>query len=123
MARRTRWLALGLAMALSLATVSCSSGDDEGPTTGEDGDVLPGTAAIGIADLAYEPSTLSVARGNTEITITNSDSTDHTFTLDSGDVDETIAAGATVKVTVSLETSAGFHCEIHSSMTGTLVVE
>ena len=122
MVRRARWLALGLALVLTITGAACSSGGDEGPTTGQDGDVLPGTAAIGIADLAFEPSTLSVARGNTEITITNSDTTDHTFTLDSGDVDEPIPAGETVKVTVSLETSAGFHCEIHPSMTGMLNV-
>ena len=47
---------------------------------------------------------LTVVRGTTAITITNSDSVDrHTFTLDTGVVDEPIPAGQTVEVSVSLE--------------------
>jgi plastocyanin len=113
---------LCVAVVLVFTVAGCSSGGDEGPTTGQDGDVLPGTAAIGIADLAFEPSVLTVVRGTTAITITNSDSVDHTFTLDTGVVDEPIPAGQTVEVAVSLENSAGFHCEIHPQMTGKLQV-
>jgi len=115
-------VSLCVAVVLVFTVAGCSSGGDEGPTTGQDGDVLPGTAAIGIADLAFEPSVLTVVRGTTAITITNSDSVDHTFTLDTGVVDEPIPAGQTVEVTVSLENSAGFHCEIHPQMTGKLQV-
>jgi len=118
----TGWVSLCVAVVLMITAAGCSSGGDEEPTTGQDGDVLPGTAAIGIADLAYEPSVLTVVRGTTEITITNSDTVDHTFTLDTGVIDEPIPAGETVMVAVSLENSAGFHCEIHSQMTGKLQV-
>jgi plastocyanin len=122
MRHRARWVSLGVGVALMLTAAGCSSGGDEGPTTGQDGDVLPGTAKIGIADLAFEPSVLTVVRGTTEITITNSDSVDHTFTLDTGVIDEPISAGSTVKVAVTLENAAGFHCEIHPQMTGKLQV-
>ena len=122
MRHRTRWVSVCVAVVLVFTVAGCSSGGDEGPTTGQDGDVLPGTAAIGIADLAFEPSVLTVVRGTTAITITNSDSVDHTFTLDTGVVDEPIPAGQTVEVAVSLENSAGFHCEIHPQMTGKLQV-
>ena len=63
-----------------------------------------------------------MSSGQTEISITNADSVDHTFTLDDGSVDEAVAAGQTATVAVDLTESTGFHCEIHPSMTGTIEV-
>ena len=115
-------MSLCVAVVLMLTVAGCSSGGDEGPTTGQDGDVLPGTAALGIADLAFEPSVLPVVRGTTEITITNSDTVDHTFTLDTGGDRRAHPGRRDGEVAVSLENSAGFHCEIHPQMTGKLQV-
>ena len=112
-------------LVVTLVASACSSNDEGGDELLADtgsGELAPGAAQIGIADLAFEPSTLTVASGSTDITITNADSTDHTFTLDDGSVDEPVGAGETVTVTVDLSSSAGFHCEIHPSMTGTLEV-
>ena len=111
-------------LAVVLITSACSSDDGGGTDTGvtETGEIVPGAAAIAIADLTFAPATLPVASGSTDITITNADSVDHTFTLDDMSVDETIAAGGSATVTVELTESSGFHCEIHSSMTGTLQV-
>jgi plastocyanin len=113
-------------LVFTLVGTACSgdeAGGDGGATTETgSGDVVPGTAAIGIADLAFEPTTVPVAAGSTDITVTNADSTDHTFTLDDGSVDVQIAAGQETTVTVDLSESIGFHCEIHPSMTGTLQV-
>lgn len=123
---RTGVVALVAALLVFTLVGSACSGNDEGdggaPADTGSGDLAPGTATLGIADLAFEPTTLSVASGSTDITITNSDSTDHTFTLDDGSVDQAVAAGETVTVTVDLSSSTGFHCEIHPSMTGTLEV-
>lgn len=121
-ARPTIFAAL---LALTLLAAACSSDGDDGTTTetdAESGDLAPGSAAIGIVDLTFEPTEVTVAPGETEVAITNSDSTDHTFTLDDGSVDEEIAAGESVTVSVNLEETTGFHCEIHPSMTGTLQV-
>jgi plastocyanin len=122
---RVRVVALLTALlAMTLVAGACSSGDDDGSTPADtgSGEVVPGTAALGIADLAFEPSTLTVASGSSDVTITNADSTDHTFTLDDGSVDQAVGAGETVTVTVDVSSTVGFHCEIHSSMTGTLQV-
>lgn len=113
-------------LALSALVGACSSdGDDGGTTTetdSESGDLAPGSAAINIVDLAFEPTEITVAPGQTEVAISNADSTDHTFTLDDGSVDEEIAAGDSTTVAVDIEETTGFHCEIHPSMTGTLQV-
>ena len=73
-------------------------------------------------DLTFEPTTITVAAGSTDIAITNADTIDHTFTLDDDTVDQAVAAGENVTVTVDLSGSVGFHCEIHPAMTGTLQV-
>ena len=112
-------------LAVVLITSACSSDEGGATDTGvteTGGEIVPGGAAIAIADLAFAPTTLSVASGSTDIAITNADSVDHTFTLDDMSVNETIAAGGSATVTVELTESSGFHCEIHSSMTGTLQV-
>ncbi len=113
-------------MALTIAPGACSSdsdGDDSATTApDEPTDIAPGAAAINIADFTFEPTSLAVASGSTEITITNADSADHTFTLDDDSVDQAVAAGENVSVTVELSESVGFHCEIHPDMTGTLEI-
>ena len=125
---RTRLAArLAALMALTLVVGACSSdsgGGDSGATETESevGDLAPGSAAINIADLTFEPTTITVAAGSTDIAITNADTVDHTFTLDNDTVDAAVSAGQNVTVTVELSESVGFHCEIHPSMTGTLQV-
>jgi plastocyanin len=110
---------VAVAASAGLLGAACSSGSDSS-TAPTDGGLVPTTGAIGIADLAFEPTTLTVASGTTTITVTNSDTVTHTFTLDDNSVDETIEPGQSVDVTVDVTASTGFHCEIHPQMTGTL---
>jgi plastocyanin len=122
--RSASWLGAVL-LSLALVAGACSGDSGEGgdaTETDAGGDIAPGSTTISIADLTFEPTTLSVASGQTEISITNADSVDHTFTLDDGSVDEAVAAGQSATVTVDLTESTGFHCEIHPSMTGTIEV-
>lgn len=124
--RGTRLRAMGAAaFVVILLTASACGGGDE-PSGGEEtgGGAVPDTATLSIADLAFEPSTLPIAAGSTDITITNADTTNHTFTLDDGSVDQPVDAGQTVTVTVEGDsgTSIAYHCEIHATMTGTLQV-
>lgn len=124
---RIRSIALVAAvLALTLVAAGCSSDSSDEPssaaTDAESGDLTPGSAAINIVDLTFEPTTLTVAAGSTDIAITNADTVDHTFTLDDDSVDQAVAAGENVTVTVDLSASVGFHCSIHPAMTGTLQV-
>ncbi|HET9311914.1 MAG TPA: cupredoxin domain-containing protein [Actinomycetota bacterium] len=108
---------------LILALVAASCGGDEG--NGGDGGADTGgggATSITIAGFAYDPSTVTVSSGATDIEITNEDDTDHTFTLDDDSVDQEIAAGESATVTVDVSSTTGFHCTIHPDMTGTLEV-
>lgn len=124
---KARWVRLVAGLfVLSLVVAACSSDDDGGGTTGgatgatETGSGGGGTT-ITIAGFAFDPDTITVS-GPTEVTVTNNDSTTHTFTLDDGSVDETVEPGATETVTVDVSASTGFHCNIHPQMTGQIEV-
>jgi plastocyanin len=128
---KARWVRLAAGLfVLSLVVAACSS--DDGGTTGTTGTTGAATGAtqtgsggggttITIAGFAFDPDKITVS-GPTEITITNNDSTTHTFTLDDGSVDQTMDPGATETVTVDVSASTGFHCNIHPQMTGQIEV-
>jgi plastocyanin len=130
---KARWVRLMAGLfVLSLVVAACSSDDNGGGTTATTGGATGSTAATGstgggggttitIAGFAFDPSTITVS-GPTEVTITNNDSTTHTFTLDDGSVDQTMDPGATETVTVDVSASTGFHCKIHAQMTGQIEV-
>ena len=76
--------------------------------------------SINIASYAFSPSSLSIRTGDS-VTWTNSDAAVHTVTgngLNSGN----LAQGATYPYTFSLAGSFIYHCAIHPSMTGSVIV-
>lgn len=79
-------------------------------------------ALVEIVDFAFEPPTVTVSAG-TEVTFENLDSTAHTATADDGTFDTgNIAAADAVSITVESTGEVAFHCEIHPSMTGMVIV-
>jgi plastocyanin len=129
---KARWVRLVAGLfVLSLVVAACSSDDNGGGTTATTGGATGTTAATGggggggttitIAGFAFDPDTITLS-GPTEVTVTNEDTTTHTFTLDDGSVDETVEPGATVTVTVDVSAATGFHCNIHPQMTGQIEV-
>ena len=125
--------------ALVGAACSSSGGDDAG-STGDTGATGATSAAgctadnatdltgddpfvVTIQDLAFSPDCFA-AKSASSITVENKDSVTHTFTIDGTQVDVSINGGETFN-----GESAGldpgtypFHCTIHSSMTGTVIV-
>ena len=124
----------------ALAGAACSSGGDNGASTGATGGTGATSASgcradnavdltgddpfvVTIQDLAFSPDCFAAASASS-ITIENKDSVTHTFTIDGTDVDVSIDGGKTFDAP-SAELAPGtypFHCKIHSSMTGTVIV-
>jgi plastocyanin len=121
--------------AMALVLTACGGDDDGGETTGPTatgptgatgetdggGGGGGGGTEITIEGFAFNPSTITVS-GPTEVTVTNNDSTPHTFTLDDDSVDLALGAGETGTATVDVSETTGFICTIHPSMTGTVEV-
>lgn len=108
---------------LALVLTACSS--DGGDAT--DGGSSPaggggGGTTIVAQNFAFSPDSVDVSAGQVTLTVSNQDSTEHTFTLDDGSSSTDLPAGDTATVTLDLSKTVGWHCEIHPSMTGTLNV-
>jgi plastocyanin len=126
---RKRLVVLGAVLAMGLVTAACSSDNGGSATTtppaatgATGGGGGTGATTLTMQNIAYNPTSLSVATGST-ITLDNKDSVTHTFTVDGQDVDVTVDGSTTGTATIDLAAgSYDFHCKIHPSMTGTLTV-
>ena len=84
--------------------------------TGEEG------SKIVIKNFAFNPPELHAKVGDT-VTISNDDSATHTWTADDGSFDAgELAPGATKTQVFSKAGTVKYHCKIHTSMQGTIVV-
>ena len=88
------------------------------------GPALAATKDVSIAGFAFSPADLTIANG-VSVTWTNADGVAHTVTADDGSFDSgTIGSGGgTFSHTFGAAGSFAYHCEIHRSMTGTIVVQ
>ena len=80
-------------------------------------------ANVDISGFAFVPQTLTVSVGTT-VTWTNNDSVSHTITSNDNLFESgTIAKGATFSHTFEQKGTFNYHCSIHISMTGKVIVE
>jgi plastocyanin len=81
-----------------------------------------GSNAVEIKGLAFNPASISVKTGS-KITWTNNDSATHTVTLDDNSVDSgNVNVGSTFDHAFATAGTFAYHCKIHSSMHGTVVI-
>ena len=97
------------APASASAAGACTVGSGSAATTAE------------IRNFAF-PAGLTVKAGGS-ITFTNADSAPHTVTMDDGSCDAgRISSGSSATITFTAPGTYAFHCAIHTSMKGTVVV-
>jgi len=108
------------------AAACSSSGGGTSPTTAASSSATtaaPATAAaVTIKNFSFSPTPITVKAGQA-VTVTNQDTTDHTFT-DSGGAFDTghIAPGTSKTVTLAKAGTYHYHCNIHPTMTGEIDV-
>ena len=114
-------------IASALLLAACGSSGGSSGSSSSDKTTTTKVAAtktdkVSIKGFAFSPATISVKAGST-ITVTNNDSTAHTFTADNGSFDTgKISPGKSATVTVADAGTFGYRCTIHTSMKGTVVV-
>ena len=110
---------------VSIAINSCSksTGYTSPSTTNMNTGTTQGVNAIVIQNMAFGPSSKTVAVGTT-ITWTNQDAVGHTVTSTSGLFDSgTLGQGGTFSFTFTTAGIFDYRCTIHPSMTGTITVQ
>jgi plastocyanin len=122
-----------LAIAVTLAIAACSSSSTPAtsvpataaPSAAAPSEAVPPTtgSAVAIANFSFQPATITVPVGTT-VTWTNNDSASHTVTADDGSFkSESLGSGATFSQTFATAGTFAYHCAIHSTMKGTVVVK
>ena len=103
-----------------LAMIGACSKSDSGSTN--DGNGKPGPDEVYIQNLAFSPSTITILVNSTVIW-TNFDQVAHTVTSDTGLFDSgNIASSNTYSFKFTSIGTFTYHCKIHPSMTGTVIV-
>lgn len=81
------------------------------------------TNQISISNFAFSPQTVKVTPG-TKVTWVNNDSVAHTITSNDNKFNSTqLASGASFEFTFSESGTYNYHCSIHPSMTGQVIVQ
>jgi amicyanin len=88
----------------------------------------PSGNAVNIQNFAFNPQTLTVSTGST-VTWTNMDSVQHQIAADSGQAaiadfsSPNMAQGSTYSYTFQTAGTWTYHCSIHPTMKGTVIVQ
>ena len=107
----------------SIAIDSCSKSRATGGTYGIPQPVGVGGTTVNISGMSFSPSSITVKVGIT-VKWTNNDNTTHTVTSDDGTTFNSgnVATGGSFSFTPTVAGNFPYHCNIHTGMTGTLVV-
>lgn len=84
----------------------------------------PAPQSVSIANYAFAPSSITVAKGTT-VNWKNNDSDDHTVTSDGAGPlkSPTFNLGGTYSYTFTTAGSFSYHCDVHPSMKGKVIVQ
>ena len=102
-----------LSFVVALVGAACTASNNGSPA---------GPNSISIVDDGYNPGNLTVKAGTT-VTWTNTGAHQHTATADDNSWDsDFLNSGATFSHTFASAGTFAFHCNVHSSMHGTITV-
>lgn len=118
-----------LALVCAVVLTGCG-GSSSSPSTSPSPSAAPSAATVTIpanartlGSAGYSPNPATVAAG-TVVTWSNTDSTTHDMVADGGTFDSgRVGPNGTYSFTFSQRGTYAYHCSIHPSMTGTIVVQ
>jgi plastocyanin len=103
----------GAASVPAAAGVGCAPSPTSKPTGG---------GQVAIVDFAFNPTTVSVAKGGT-VTWSNTGTTAHTVTADDASCDSgNVDPGTSTSFTFTAAGTFAYHCKIHPTMKATVTV-
>lgn len=120
------WI-VGLACIAALFGAACGS-DEPAADSGDQDRAETGANGVEVTaeNFAFSPTSIPVEAGaEVELTFTNNDDTQHSFTADDLGVDLVVEGGGSDSATFTAPDSgeAGFVCKFHDSMVGTITTD
>jgi plastocyanin len=122
------WLSSGSPVLAPTETPSGTGNTSPPSVSAEPSSVLPsapqpGTSRVAIQNFAFAPATLTVPVG-TQVIWTNQDSTPHTVTASNGAFNSgALSTGSEFSFILNQAGSYDYHCSIHPSMLGKIIVQ
>lgn len=113
-----------LAFAFVLATAACSGSSSTSPSTPSPAasSAAGSGSTVSIVNFSFQPATITISAGTT-VTWTNKDNVGHTVTADDGSFkSDRLGSGTTFSEAFATAGTFTYHCSIHTSMTGTVIV-
>ena len=118
-------IACSVLVILACTAVGCSSSQTTATPAASPSSSVGGNT-ISIKNFAFDPSTLTVKTG-TAVTWVNNDGAPHTIVSDTGAPaaisSDTLSSGASFTFTFTQPGTYIYHCSIHPSMIGTVIVQ
>jgi plastocyanin len=123
---KTRWFPISITLSLCSTLLFTACGKDGGSdynSGGGNNNPPPAANTIGMSNMRFSVSSLNVKAGTT-VTWTNDDNTSHTVTADDNSFSSgNLKAGETYKHTFSDVGTYPYHCNLHTSMKASIVVD
>jgi plastocyanin len=121
-----RFIPAAVLLVIICLIAGCTSGQSPAPSAAATAAPAGPAHAITIKNFAFSPSTLTVKAGST-VVWTNEDGAPHQIASDDGApapfTSSSLATGASFPFTFTQAGTYPYHCSIHPSMTGTIVVQ
>ncbi|MFA5348694.1 MAG: cupredoxin family copper-binding protein [Methanoregula sp.] len=121
------WSACAVLLILSCACTGCTSSQTPAATPAATTPYpATGSTSILIKNFAFSPDMLTIRSGTT-VTWTNQDSAPHQIASDTGSSvsfsSDPLSNGASYQFTFTAPGTYSYHCSIHPTMKGTIVVQ
>ncbi|MGV8084197.1 MAG: cupredoxin family copper-binding protein [Coriobacteriia bacterium] len=104
-----------------LLVFGCSSGSP-GSSPSDGGGSSAGPGEVTIVDFAFDPVSIEIEKGES-VTWTNEDAEPHTVSGDGGIDSSELGQGESYTKTFDSAGTFNYHCSLHPSMTGQVVVK
>jgi plastocyanin len=117
------WVALTATLFFILIIAGCTSYGQSGALPTTTPIINPGESTIMIQNFAFSPASITVAKGTT-VTWVNEDSVNHQVVSDSGAVftSTSLPKGGSYSFNFNNPGTYPYHCSIHPSMKGAVIV-
>lgn len=125
-ASSSRAFSAACAVLLILACMAAGCSNTQAPAPAPVQTAAPGGTTITMKNFAFDPSVITVKSGTT-VTWVNQDGAPHTIVFDAGAPasfsSETLATAGSATYTFAKAGTYAYHCSIHPSMKGSVVVQ